>query len=260
MPGTVPGPAEAAVTLPSRQETDSEQEIKATRQTIPENKTHTGKDFNQPKVMERRAGGDLNRDSGKEEGTPDLSPKGGEGADCGSGQGRGPGRDSHSPPAIPAGPAGPVEIRPRPAPTQSPCTCSLGLFGAGGRGAHRMVVRSLDPGTRQSGFRPQPHHLLMNLITTLRLFPSLEIEQDQREEQMSKSSRSTELREALGGVRVAGRPTSRHPRRSEEDLLNQTTFRSDLWGIFNEKIAPFQNDQENQCPDSRTSVFCLETK
>ena len=62
---------------------------------------------------------------------------------------------------------------------------------------------------------------------------------------MSKSSRSTEPRKALGGVRFAGRPTSRHPRRSEEDLLNQTTFRSDLWGIFNEKIVPFQNDQEN---------------
>ena len=108
-----------------------------------------------------------------------------------------------------------------------------------------MVVRSLDSGTRHSGFRPQPHQLLMNLITTLCLFPSLEIEQDQREEQMSKSSRSTEPRKALGGVRIAGRPTSRHPRRSEEDLLNQTTFRSDLWGIFNEKIVPFQNDQEN---------------
>ena len=113
---------------------DSEQEIKATRQTIPENKTHTGKDFNQPKVMERRAGVDLNRDSGNEEETPDLSPKGGEGVDCGSGQGRGPGRDSHGPPAIPAGPAGPMEIRPRPAPAQSPCTCSLRLFGTGGAG------------------------------------------------------------------------------------------------------------------------------
>ena len=30
VPGTVPGPAEVAATLPSRLETDSEQEIKAT--------------------------------------------------------------------------------------------------------------------------------------------------------------------------------------------------------------------------------------
>lgn len=192
-----------------------------------------------------RAGVDLNRDSGNEEGTPDLSPRGGEGGDCGSGQGRGPGRDSHGPPATPAGPAGPMGTQPGPAPTQNPCTCSLGPFGAGGWGAHRMVVQSLDPSTKQSGFRPQPHHLLMNLITTLHLFPSLETEQDQHEEQMSKSSRSTEPRVAHGWVRVAGWPMSRRPRRSEEDLLNQTTFRSDLWGIFNEKIAPFQNDQEN---------------
>ena len=100
----VPGSGEAAVTLPSRQETDREQEIKATLQTIPENKMHTGKDFNQAKVMERWAGVDLNRDSGKEEGTPDLSPEGGEGADCGRGQGRSPGRDSHGPAALPRGP------------------------------------------------------------------------------------------------------------------------------------------------------------
>ena len=49
MPGTVPGPAEAAVTLPSRQETDNEQEVKAALETIPENKMCTGKKFNQPK-------------------------------------------------------------------------------------------------------------------------------------------------------------------------------------------------------------------
>lgn len=59
---------------------------------------------NQAKVMERWVGVDLNRDSGKEEGTSDLSPEGGEGADCGRGQGRSPGRDSHGPAALPRGP------------------------------------------------------------------------------------------------------------------------------------------------------------
>lgn len=36
-------------TLPSRQETDNEQEIKAALETIPENRMYTGKKFNQPK-------------------------------------------------------------------------------------------------------------------------------------------------------------------------------------------------------------------
>ena len=84
-------------------------------------------------------------------------------------------------PPFPEDPAGPVETRPQPASSQSSCTCSLGLFGAGGW-AHRIVVRSLDPGTRQSGIKPQSRHLLMNLITTLCLFPSLETERDWREE------------------------------------------------------------------------------
>lgn len=35
--------------LPSRQETVSQQEIKATLETIPDNKACTGKNFNQPK-------------------------------------------------------------------------------------------------------------------------------------------------------------------------------------------------------------------
>jgi len=36
-------------TLPSRQETDNEQEVKAALETIPEHKMCTGKKFNQPK-------------------------------------------------------------------------------------------------------------------------------------------------------------------------------------------------------------------
>lgn len=55
-PHIVPGPGEAAMTpdlplqtLPSRQETDNEQEVKAALETIPEHKMCTGKKFNQPK-------------------------------------------------------------------------------------------------------------------------------------------------------------------------------------------------------------------
>lgn len=56
VPGTVPGPAEVAATLPSKLETARNQSNTADNS---ENKTHTGKDFNQPKVMARRAGVDL---------------------------------------------------------------------------------------------------------------------------------------------------------------------------------------------------------
>ena len=41
--------------------------------------------------------------------------------------GTGPGQRQSQPPAIPAGPVGPMETRPRPAPAQSPCTCSLAV-------------------------------------------------------------------------------------------------------------------------------------
>lgn len=49
VPGTVPGPAEVAATLPSRLETDSEQEIKATLQTIQRIRRILGRTLTSPK-------------------------------------------------------------------------------------------------------------------------------------------------------------------------------------------------------------------
>lgn len=49
VPGTVPGPVEVAATLPSRLETDSEQEIKATLQTIQRIRRILGRTLTSPK-------------------------------------------------------------------------------------------------------------------------------------------------------------------------------------------------------------------
>lgn len=58
---------------------------------------------------------------------------------------------------------------------------------------------------------------------------------------------------------MAGEHISRCPWKSEQALLNQPTFRSHLWSIFNEKIAPFQNGQENEYSETPKCLYSVLT-
>lgn len=96
---------------------------------------------------------DLNRNSGKEEGTPDLSPGGGEGADC-----RRDGARAETVTA-PRHPSRPSRTHGDPAST-CPRTKSLHLQPGGRQEPLERVIESIDSGARLPGSKSQLRHFL----------------------------------------------------------------------------------------------------